>query len=97
MKESTIHCKSSFRLGRDPGWGVVLHICPTVIILPLTFNFFIYLWLFAVSLTLFLMTVYPDFIAPLFDKYTPMPDGQLRCDINAETLKNIDFSFNFQD
>jgi len=43
--------------------------------------FFIYLWLFAVSLTLFLMTVYPDFIAPLFDKYTPMPDGQLRTDI----------------
>merc|ERR1719422_1000241 len=43
--------------------------------------FFIYLWLFAASLTLFLMTVYPDFIAPLFDKYTPMPDGQLRTDI----------------
>jgi len=27
---------------------------------------------------LFLMTVYPDFIAPLFDKYTPMPEGDLR-------------------
>ena len=40
--------------------------------------FFIYLWVFAVMMTLFLMTVYPDFIAPLFDKYTPMPDGQLR-------------------
>ena len=40
--------------------------------------FFIYLWLFAVLMTLFLMTVYPDLIAPLFDKYTPMPDGQLR-------------------
>jgi len=43
--------------------------------------FFIYLWVFAVMMTLFLMTVYPDFIAPLFDKYTPMPDGQLRTDI----------------
>jgi len=43
--------------------------------------FFIYLWFFAVLITLFLMTVYPDFIAPLFDKYTPMPDGQLRTDI----------------
>merc|ERR1719244_1058414 len=27
---------------------------------------------------LFLMTVYPDYIAPLFDKYTPMPEGELR-------------------
>ena len=43
--------------------------------------FFVYLWLFAVGITLFLMTVYPDFIAPLFDKYVPMPDGQLRTDI----------------
>ena len=40
--------------------------------------FFIYLWMFAVVITLFLMTVYPDFIAPLFDKYTPMPEGDLR-------------------
>ena len=40
--------------------------------------FFIYLWLFVVLMTLFLMTVYPDLIAPLFDKYTPMPDGQLK-------------------
>ena len=40
--------------------------------------FFIYLWMFAVLITLFLMTVYPDFIAPMFDKYTPMPEGQLR-------------------
>merc|ERR1719422_2949689 len=43
--------------------------------------FFIYLWVFAVLMTLFLMTIYPDLIAPLFDKYTPMPDGQLRTDI----------------
>ena len=41
-------------------------------------HFYIYLWLFVVLITLFLMTVYPDFIAPLFDKYTPMPEGQLR-------------------
>ena len=44
-------------------------------------HFYIYLWLFVVLITLFLMTVYPDFIAPLFDKYTPMPEGQLRTDI----------------
>ena len=45
--------------------------------------FFVYLWVFAVLMTLFLMTIYPDLIAPLFDKYTPMPDGELRSQIEA--------------
>ena len=29
------------------------------------------------------MTIYPEFIAPLFDKYTPLPDGVLRTKIEA--------------
>jgi len=45
--------------------------------------FFVYLWVFAVLLTLFLMTIYPDLIAPLFDKYVPMPEGDLKTDIEA--------------
>ena len=45
--------------------------------------FFVYLWVFAVVLVLFLMTVYPELIAPLFDKYVSMPEGQLRTDIEA--------------
>ena len=45
--------------------------------------FFVYLWVFAVLMTLFLMTIYPDLIAPLFDKYTPMPEGDLRSQIEA--------------
>ena len=45
--------------------------------------FFVYLWVFAVILTLFLMTIYPDLIAPLFDKYVPMPEGELKTDIEA--------------
>jgi len=45
--------------------------------------FFVYLWFFAVAMTMFLMTIYPDLIAPLFDKYTPMPEGELRTQIEA--------------
>lgn len=45
--------------------------------------FFIYLWLFTVGICLFLMTIYPDYIAPLFDKYTPLPEGPLRTKIEA--------------
>ncbi|PAV80261.1 hypothetical protein WR25_16794 isoform C [Diploscapter pachys] len=40
--------------------------------------FFVYVWVF-LSLVLFvLITIYPAFIAPLFDKYIPLPDGELK-------------------
>ena len=45
--------------------------------------FFVYLWFFAMVLVLFLMTIYPEVIAPLFDKYVSMPEGDLRTDIEA--------------
>jgi STE24 endopeptidase len=45
--------------------------------------FFIYLWLFVIVFTLFMMIIYPEFIAPLFDKYTPLPEGDLRKEIEA--------------
>ncbi len=40
--------------------------------------FFVYLWAFVFAFTMFMMVIYPEFIAPLFDKYTPLPDGDLR-------------------
>ena len=52
--------------------------------------FFVYLWLFTSSLVLVFMTVYADYIAPLFDKYTPLPEGELRSKIE-ELAKSIDF------
>ncbi len=50
--------------------------------------------------TLFMMVIYPEFIAPLFDKYTPLPEGELRTEIEAlaasigkktKNLKNVFF------
>jgi len=52
--------------------------------------FFVYLWVFAVITMLFMMTIYPDLIAPLFDKYTPMPDGTLKEGIER-LAASIDF------
>uniref|UniRef100_A0A1I8PJE7 CAAX prenyl protease n=1 Tax=Stomoxys calcitrans TaxID=35570 RepID=A0A1I8PJE7_STOCA len=51
--------------------------------------FFIYLWAFAGVISLVLLTIYPIFIAPLFDKYTPLEDGELRTSIEklAASLK----------
>lgn len=40
--------------------------------------FFLYLWLFTVIASIIGITIYPEFIAPLFDKYTPLPDGELK-------------------
>lgn len=53
-------------------------------------HFYVYLWVFTVCMVLFLMTVYPDFIAPLFDKYTPMPDGEIKTRIE-ELAASVEF------
>ncbi|KAH8401094.1 hypothetical protein KR009_003018 [Drosophila setifemur] len=52
-------------------------------------NFFIWLWLFTGIISLILLTIYPIFIAPLFDKYTPLGQGPLRQSIEdlAASLK----------
>ncbi|XP_075501100.1 CAAX prenyl protease 1 homolog isoform X1 [Primulina tabacum] len=49
----------------------------------------IYLWAFMLVISLVMMTVYPILIAPLFNKFTPLPDGNLRIKIEslASSLK----------
>uniref|UniRef100_A0A8C6Q8E9 CAAX prenyl protease n=2 Tax=Nannospalax galili TaxID=1026970 RepID=A0A8C6Q8E9_NANGA len=52
--------------------------------------FFIYAWLFTLVVSLVLVTIYADYIAPLFDKFTPLPEGKLKQEIEV-MAKNIDF------
>ncbi|GMN45024.1 hypothetical protein TIFTF001_014215 [Ficus carica] len=49
----------------------------------------IYLWGFMFVLSIVMMTVYPILIAPLFNKFTPLPEGSLREKIEslASSLK----------
>ncbi|XP_021181731.3 CAAX prenyl protease 1 homolog [Helicoverpa armigera] len=50
-----------------------------VYIIMLGGNMFVaWLWLFTTVATLLLLTIYPSVIAPLFDKFVPLPDGPLR-------------------
>lgn len=51
--------------------------------------FFVWLWLFTGIVSLVFLTLYPVFIAPLFDKYRPLDDGPLRTSIEklAANLK----------
>lgn len=37
-----------------------------------------------------MITIYADYIAPLFDTFTPLPDGELRTKIE-ELAKSIEF------
>ncbi|CAI9101984.1 OLC1v1000166C3 [Oldenlandia corymbosa var. corymbosa] len=48
-----------------------------------------YLWAFMFVLSIVMMTLYPILIAPLFNKFTPLPDGELRSKIEslASSLK----------
>jgi len=50
--------------------------------------FFIWLWLFVVAVSLATVTIFPVFIAPLMDKYTPLRAGPLKTKIEklAETV-----------
>uniref|UniRef100_A0AAR2IQG1 CAAX prenyl protease n=1 Tax=Pygocentrus nattereri TaxID=42514 RepID=A0AAR2IQG1_PYGNA len=52
--------------------------------------FFIYAWLFTLIVSLVLVTIYADYIAPLFDKFTPLPEGELKTDIES-MAKSISF------
>ncbi|KAL0412049.1 UNVERIFIED_CONTAM: CAAX prenyl protease 1 [Sesamum latifolium] len=49
----------------------------------------IYLWAFMLIVSLVMMTIYPILIAPLFNKFTPLPEGDLRTKIEtlASSLK----------
>jgi len=49
--------------------------------------FFVYVWVFISFVTFVMMTIYPEFIAPLFDKYTPLPESDLKTKIEALAAK----------
>ena len=40
--------------------------------------FYVYAWAAVFVISLVLMHVYPEFIAPLFDRYDPLPEGELK-------------------
>lgn len=52
-------------------------------------QFFYYLWLFGAGLQVFMITVYPITILPLFNKLTPLEPGELKTGVEAlaERLK----------
>lgn len=51
---------------------------------------FILIHLFLFPCFQVLVTIYADYIAPLFDKFTPLPDGDLKTEIEA-MAKSINF------
>ncbi len=50
-------------------------------------SFFYYLWLFAVVVQLFAITIYPIAILPLFNKLSPLEEGPLKTSVEALARK----------
>ncbi|KAH7165733.1 myosin-like coiled-coil protein-domain-containing protein [Dactylonectria macrodidyma] len=46
-------------------------------------QFFFYLWAFAAGLQVFMITIYPIAILPLFNKLSPLEDGKLKTGVEA--------------
>ncbi|WP_018411298.1 M48 family metallopeptidase [Methyloversatilis thermotolerans] len=46
-------------------------------------TWWVWAWAFWLTFSLAMMVIYPTFIAPLFNKFEPMPDGELRSRIEA--------------
>ena len=53
-------------------------------------DFYFYLWLFMLLVQFILIMIYPTVIQPLFNKFTPLEDGELKNGINS-LAKKIDF------
>jgi STE24 endopeptidase len=51
----------------------------------------LYAWLVWVSFNLLILAIYPNFIAPLFNKFEPLPDGELKQGI-AKLLNKCGFT-----
>lgn len=52
--------------------------------------FFIYAWVFSLLVSLFFIMIYHDYIAPIFDRFISLPEGDLRTAIE-NLAKRIDF------
>ncbi|KAL1918666.1 uncharacterized protein VTP21DRAFT_2688 [Calcarisporiella thermophila] len=46
-------------------------------------NFYFYVWVFMMAVQFILITIYPTLIQPLFNKCDPLPDGELKTQIEA--------------
>ncbi|KAK0728136.1 peptidase family M48-domain-containing protein [Lasiosphaeria miniovina] len=53
-------------------------------------QFFYYLWMFGAGLQVFMITIYPIAILPLFNKLSPLKEGELKTDVE-DLAKKLEF------
>ena len=46
-------------------------------------HFYIYAWGFVSAVVIVMMYVYPEFIAPIFDTYSPLKEGELKSKVGV--------------
>lgn len=52
--------------------------------------YFFYLWVFVSFVIITIVAIWPNFIAPLFDTFTPLPDGELKTKVE-KLASSVDF------
>jgi len=91
--------RSSFFVNRVKKFVVSLAlgapiICATIWIIKSSGpHFFVYVWIFISFVTFAMMTVYSEFIDPLFHKYTLLPESDLKAKIE-KLAKKVEFPLN---
>ena len=70
-----------------PAFGVPLVLAVLWLMGKMGSLWWLYVWLVWVAFSVFMMAIYPAFIAPLFNKFSPMQDGSLKQRIEALLAK----------
>ncbi|ORX83812.1 hypothetical protein BCR32DRAFT_326240 [Anaeromyces robustus] len=52
--------------------------------------FYLYIWIFMAIVQLLILIIYPNFIQPLFNKFTPLEEGELKTQIE-EIAKSVNY------
>lgn len=89
--------KKLFFLDKLKGWALTIILGGSILALIVWFYqqtgpyFWIYIWVFIAVFSIFMTLFYSSLIVPLFNKQTPLEDGELRSSIEG-FAKKVDFN-----
>ncbi len=94
--------KTLFFIDKIKGWLLMILLGGSILALIVWFyqqtgkNFWIYTWIFIAAFSIFMTLFYSSLIVPLFNKQTPLPEGELKTQLETFAKKvgfNLDKIF----
>ena len=89
--------KNLFFLDKIKGWALMIVLGGSILALIVWFyqktgtNFWMYTWLFVALFSIFMTLFYSNFIVPIFNKQTPLDEGELKTKLK-EFTENVGFA-----